>query len=141
MTLVDTATWVDFLHDRDTPATGMLDRLLSRERIILGDLVWYELLRGFRRDSDFELAHSLLEPLERRQLVTPEVSRAAVGHFRLLRNQFQTAPDTVSMMVASYCLEYDVPLLFSKPVFHVIAGHLGLQDRMRSGASSETPWT
>ncbi len=129
MTLVDTRTWVDFLHQRDTPATALLDALLSQERIILGDLVRYELLTGFRRDADFELVESTLAPLECQPLVTPESTRLAIGHCRTLRSRHQASPDTVSMMLASHCLIHRLPLLFSNPVFVPMVNHLGLMDR------------
>ena len=130
MMLIDTRTLVDYLHDQQTPQTTLLDRCLSRERIIIGDLVYYELMRGFRRDSDLQLARPVLEPLERQTLSYPTSIAASIEHYRFLRNYCDTTPPTTTILLAAHCLLGNSPLLFSDPAFEPMVERLGLIDRL-----------
>ena len=130
MTLIDTRTMVDYLHGDRTPQTRLLDEQLGRERFILGDLVYYELLRGFRRDADYQLARSILQPLERHALVSEQSIAAGIDFFRELRACCDASPATTTMLLASHCLLNDLPLLFSDPDFSPMVRHLGLNDRL-----------
>lgn len=131
MTLVDVRTLVDYLHAQHTPQTELLDSILGRERVILGDLVYYEVMRGFRRDSDYQLALSVLEPLEQQPLSYRQSVASGIEHFRLLRNQANATPPTTAMLLASHCLLKGLPLLFSDPVFAPMVDRLGLIDRLQ----------
>jgi len=48
MIVVDTSVWVDYFNGRPTPAADRLDSLLSREPLVIGDLILAEVLQGFR---------------------------------------------------------------------------------------------
>lgn len=129
MTLVDTRTWVDFLHRNNTPQARLLNSLLGRERVLMGDLVYYELLCGFRRDSDYRLALSALQRLEHRQLISEETIPAAAENYRLLRECCNTAADSTAVFLATHCVLNNLPLLFTGPEFSPMVTHLGLSDR------------
>ena len=131
MTLVDIRTLVDYLHALHTPQTVLLDQILGHERVILGDLVYYEVMRGFRRDADYQLARSVLEPLERHSLSYRQSVASGIEHFRLLRNQAHCTPSTTTMLLASHCLLEGLPLLFSDAVFAPMVDRLGLVDRLQ----------
>jgi len=130
MMLIDTRTLVDFFHQRDTPQTLLLDRQLGCEQLLLGDLVYYQVMRGFRRDSDLELAQSVLQPLQRQALVTEESVAAGIAHYRKLRACCDASPATTAMFLATHCLLHEQPLLFSDPAFAPMVTHLELYDRL-----------
>ena len=46
--LVDTSVWIDYLRDAPTPPAERLDRLLGQGRLLLGDVILLEVLRGAR---------------------------------------------------------------------------------------------
>ena len=130
MTLVDTRTLVDFLHHEQTPQTALLDRILSTERVIIGDLVYYELMRGFRRDSDYQLALSVLQALEQQPLSTPQSVAAGIEHYRFLRNSCDSTPPTTTVLLAAHCVLEGLPLLFTDPAFEPMVTRRGLIDRL-----------
>ena len=130
MMLIDTRTLVDFFHQRDTPQTLLLDRQLGCEQLLLGDLVYYQVMRGFRRDSDLELAQSVLQPLQRQALVNEESIAASIAYFRKLRACSNASPGTTTLFLTTHCLLNDLPLLFSNPAFQPMVTHLGLFDRL-----------
>ncbi len=55
MILVDTTVWVDWLRDRDTPATLFLDELLEEGDACLAPVILQELLQGARCESALNL--------------------------------------------------------------------------------------
>ncbi len=60
MILVDTTVWIDYFNGRITPETTTFDKLLSTEKVIMGDIILAEVLQGFRNDQDFETARQAL---------------------------------------------------------------------------------
>jgi predicted nucleic acid-binding protein len=48
MVVVDTSTWIDYIHGALTPETDALDYELSQNAVITGDLIVAEFLQGFR---------------------------------------------------------------------------------------------
>ena len=64
MIVVDSSVWVDYFNGVIAPHTELLDRLLSQERLLIGDVILMEVLQGFRSDSDFRNAREILDALE-----------------------------------------------------------------------------
>jgi predicted nucleic acid-binding protein len=61
--VVDSSVWIDFFNDADHPAVGLLSLMLDRGevRIVVPDLVLYEVLRGFRHEADYRAAKRMME--------------------------------------------------------------------------------
>ena len=62
MLVVDSSVWIDFFADRSTAASEELERLLydGRTRLVVPDLVLYEVLRGFRHERPMRQARQVL---------------------------------------------------------------------------------
>lgn len=52
MLVVEPTVWVDYFNGQINPETDYLDRILSEELTLVGDLVLAETLQGFRQDKD-----------------------------------------------------------------------------------------
>jgi predicted nucleic acid-binding protein len=83
-------------------------------------------LCGFRRNADFQQAKSLLESCEFRPMGGKTVALAAAGNYRLLRKAGITVRKTIDMLIGSYCLLHQLPLLHADRDFDALAEHLGL---------------
>lgn len=127
MVLVDSSVWIDYFNGRDTPTTSKLDALLSSTIVAVGDLILAEVLQGFRSDTDYNTARSLLLELEFHTLGGLDMGLKAAGHFRTLRKQGITVRKTVDCFIASYCIEHELPLLYSDRDFDPFTEYLGLQ--------------
>ena len=68
MILVDSSVWIDYFNGKVTWQTDLLDSYLSNLPVIMGDLIFTEVLQGFKSDKDFKAARSFLEPLPFRQM-------------------------------------------------------------------------
>ena len=63
MIIVDSSVWIDYFNGRDTPQTDKLDELLGIELLGIGDMIFTEVLQGFRLDQDYRTAKKVLTSL------------------------------------------------------------------------------
>ncbi|WP_370050565.1 PIN domain nuclease [Mariprofundus sp. EBB-1] len=127
MMLVDSSVWIDYFNGRQTPETDALDRALGVDEVIIGDLMLTEVLQGFRKDADFHKAHELLNELPVVTMLGPEAAIRAAENYRSLRKHGVTVRKTIDVMIASYCIEHDLPLLYSDRDFDPMVEILHLQ--------------
>lgn len=113
MLVVDSSVWIDFFNDADHPSVELLDQLLDHGevRIVVPDLVLFEVLRGFRLESELRQARRLLETLTIEPTGSRELALAAVHHYRSLRAHGVTVRSAIDVLVASFCIENDYALL------------------------------
>jgi len=125
--LVDSSIWIDYFNGRITPETDLLDRSLGVDEVIIGDLIVTEVLQGFRKDADFHKARELLGTLPVVAMLGPEAAVEAAENYRRLRKQGVTVRKTIDVMIASYCIEHNIALLYSDRDFDPMVKHLHLQ--------------
>jgi hypothetical protein len=128
MVLVDSSVWIDFLGNSIGHKIELLATMIRRdERVLLGDLVLAEVLQGVRSDREFRIVKKALLSLESVQLVTPSLAIKSAQNYRLLRGAGITVRKTIDCLIATWCIEHGVPLLFSDRDFQPFVEHLGLQ--------------
>lgn len=129
MLVVDSSVWIDFFVDRPTAACDELDRLLAdgHTRLVVPDLVLYEVLRGFRDERALRQARLLLQTLSVEPCGGEDIALAAAEHYRLLRARGITVRSSIDVMIAAFCIERDYLLLHSDRDFDAIAAHRGLR--------------
>jgi len=127
--VVDSSVWIDFFADRSTAASEVLERLLydGRTRLVVPDLVLYEVLRGFRHERPMRQARQVLQTLSVEPCGGEDVALAAAGHYRHLRARGITVRSSIDVMVAAFCIERDYLLLHSDRDYDAIAAHRGLR--------------
>lgn len=130
MILVDTSVWIDYFNGRPTRQTDYLDSILGVEPIGIGDLILVEILQGFRTESGYRKAKALLLDLPIFEMVTVERAVRAADNYRFLRRRAVTVRKTVDMLIATFCIDHDLPLLFSDRDFEPFAVHLTLRKAM-----------
>ncbi len=127
MILVDSSVWIDFFGGAKTPQVELLDSLLDRERLAVGDLILTEVLQGFRNDREFDLARKTLDAFTRVELGGGEIAVQAAKNFRILRGLGITVRKTINTIIATRCIEDGHTLLHSDRDFEAFATHLGLR--------------
>ncbi|MBF0241559.1 MAG: PIN domain nuclease [Desulfamplus sp.] len=128
MILVDTSVWVDFFNGNESNKTEQLEHFLSSTIIVVGDLIAAELLQGFRSDKDYETAKSLLQECTLVQLCNIDLAVKSAQNYRILRKKGITIRKTIDTIIATYCIENKIPLLFSDRDFEPFVSCLNLQD-------------
>lgn len=126
MIVVDTSVWIDYFNGVASPHTDLLDQLLSRERLVIGDIILTEVLQGFRRDTDFRQAQALLDTLEFRPMLGREIALLSAKNYRKLRRAGVTVRKTIDVIIGSFCVQNRHRLLHTDRDFDQIEKHLGL---------------
>lgn len=127
MIVVDTSVWVDYFNGTQTPQTDILHAMLGQQIIVIGDLIYIEVLQGFNSDKDFNTARQLLDTLVFREMVGREIALKSAGNYRFLRRQGITVRKTIDVIIGTYCMESNMALLHADKDFDVLETHLGLQ--------------
>ena len=113
MLVVDSSVWIDFFNGADQPAAQLLEQLLDHGevRLVVPDLVLFEVLRGFRHERDYRQARLLMQTLSVESVGGNETVLAAAQHYRSLRDQGITVRSSIDVLVATFCIERDYALL------------------------------
>lgn len=130
MILVDSSVWIDYFRGAETPQAERLDRLLGEEPIATGDLILTEVLQGFDKERDFMQAQKLLTSLTIIELGGREIAVRAAQNYRKLRAMGVTTRKTIDTIIATRCIESDLPLLYSDRDFDPFVEKLGLRSAM-----------
>jgi len=127
MLVVDTTVWIDYFNGRFTPETDYLDRILSEELILVGDLILAETLQGFRSDRDFKRAQTALEKFEQGNMVNGELALQSAKNYRVLRKKGITVRKTIDCLIATFCIAENHALLHCDSDFDGFEKYLGLR--------------
>ena len=127
MIVVDSSVWIDYFSGKKTPAAEKLDSLLGDTPIAAGDLMLVEVLQGFRTDSDFATARELLMSLTVVNMLNTSIALSSAANFRTLRKKGITVRKTIDTIIATYCIENGLALLYSDKDFQPFRQHLNLQ--------------
>lgn len=129
MLVVDSSVWIDFFAGAEHPAVDQLTQLLDHGevRIVVPDLVLFEVLRGFRHERDLRQASLLMQGLSIEICGGKDTAMAAVRHYRDLRATGCTVRSVINVLVAAFCIENDYVLLHKDRDFDALDARRGLK--------------
>jgi predicted nucleic acid-binding protein len=127
--VVDSSVWIAYFNAADDPAALMLDQLLDHGevRLVVPDLVLFEVLRVFRHERDHRRARLLMETLSIEAVGGADMALAAAQHYRSLRAQGVTVRSPIDVLVATFCIERDYALLHRDRDFDAFEDLRGLR--------------
>jgi predicted nucleic acid-binding protein len=125
--LVDSSVWIDFFNGRVSAHTDLLARLIPRQTLLVGDLIYIEVLQGFRHQREFERARRALDQLPYADMLGRELAVASAQNYRSLRQRGITIRKTIDVMIATFCIRNGHILLHGDRDFAPMAEHLGLR--------------
>ena len=131
MILVDTSVWIDYFNGKETQHTDVLDRGLVDGIVAIGDLIFLEILQGFRKDNEYKKAKSSLLTLEQYEMLNSQLALKCAENYRALRKKGITIRKTTDVVIATFCIENNMPLLFSDKDFLPFAQKLKLKSVLR----------
>lgn len=113
MLVVDSSVWIDFFAGHAGAALNTLRALLAdgEVRIVVPDLVMFEVLRGFRYERDFRQARTLMETLSIEPVGGAELALEAAQHYRSLRARGTTVRSGIDVLIAAFCIDRGYALL------------------------------
>ena len=127
MILVDSSVWIAYFNGIENWQANMLDRLLSEELILIGDLILTEVLQGFKYDKDFRNAKEFMSALPFYEMCGYDMSVKSASNYRKLRKKGITVRRTIDVMIGTFCIEKKVMLLHDDHDFEPLERELGLK--------------
>ena len=127
MILVDSSVWIDYFRGTETPQVEVLDGLLGRTRLAIGDLIVVEVLQGVHDEKEFNLVRKTLDAFTQVELVGHDIAVKAARNYRALRGMGITVRKTIDSIIATRCIESGLTLLHSDRDFLPFVEHLGLK--------------
>ena len=129
MLVVDSGVWIDYFNAAANPARDVLRRLLhdGEVRLVVPDLVLFEVLRGFRSERELRTARALLEGLSIERVGSLATALEAVHHYRSLRAAGITVRNSIDVLIATFCIEHDYALLHRDRDFDAFEDLRGLR--------------
>ena len=126
MILVDTSIWIDYFNGIENKETNILDIALIDGTVAIGDMIVMEILQGFRNDQDYNKAKKSLATLEQYEMFGQSMVIKCADNYRALRKRGITIRKTADVIIASFCIDKKIPLLFSDRDFMPFVKHLNL---------------
>jgi predicted nucleic acid-binding protein len=85
-----------------------------------------EVLQGFRHDKDYNAACKVFEDVTIFEMLGVKMAIKSAENFRALRKRGITVRKTADVIIATFCINQKLPLLFSDKDFKPFVKHLGL---------------
>lgn len=126
MILADTSVWIDYLNGKESVLTNTLDNALIDGTVLIGDLILLEVLQGIKSEKEYNKTKTALATLELYDMFGRSMVEKCAENFRFLRKKGITIRKTNDVIIATFCIENNVPLLFSDRDFIPFVDHLGL---------------
>ena len=127
MIVADTSVWIDFFNGADSPGVGSLRAAITNAEVIMGDLILTEVLQGFRSDKNYRTVRDRLMTLGIVTLGGRNIALEAADNYQRLRTKGVTVRKTIDMIIATYCIRHNLPLLHGDRDFDPMQRYLGLQ--------------
>lgn len=89
-------------------------------------MIFLEILQGFKSDKNFNRAKIILESLDRFEMFGHGMALKSAENYRALRRKGITIRKTNDVIIATFCIENQIPLLFSDRDFIPFVEKLGL---------------
>ena len=126
MILVDTSVWIDYFNGEINTHTDALDASIITGTVAIADIIFLEILQGFRNDKDYTVAKKRLSLLDQYAIFNPSSVESCAENYRALRKKGFTIRKTNDVIIATFCIKNKIPLLYSDRDFDPFVQHLGL---------------
>jgi predicted nucleic acid-binding protein len=126
---VDSSVWIGYFNGHDSAQTRALDTLLddSANELVVLDVVLMEVLRGFRRERDWQLARQAFAALPVATAGGETVALAAAALYRDLRRAGVTVRSPIDLLVGAWCMHNGCALIHDDRDFDGMHSLMGLQ--------------
>ena len=127
MIFLDSTVLIDYFNGKNNWQVEVLDSILGRELVVIGDYVLTEVLQGFRSDKEFQKAKTILLSFPCFDIGGKEMALQSAKNYRYLRKKGVTVRKTIDSMIATFCIENKLTLLHNDKDFEPFVKYLKLK--------------
>ena len=127
MIFLDSTVLIDYFNGRNNWQVEILDSILGRELVVIGDYVLTEVLQGFRSDKEYQKAKTILLSFPCFDIGGKEMALQSAKNYRYLRKKGITVRKTIDAMIATFCIENNFTLLHNDKDFDPYSKYLKLK--------------
>ncbi|MDD3558557.1 MAG: PIN domain nuclease [Melioribacteraceae bacterium] len=127
MIFLDSTVLVDYFNDINNWQVEVLDSILGKELVVIGDYVLTEVLQGFRSNKEYQEAKTTLLSFPCYDIGGIDNAIKSANNYRSLRKKGITVRKTIDVMIATFCIENDFILLHNDKNFDQFEKHLKLK--------------
>jgi len=130
VTVCDTSIWIDYFNGVESALTDKLDELLHFGQVVILDIILLEILQGFRSDKEYKIARELLSALPIEQALDSNAALDAAENYRILRKKGISIRTSVDLIIATWCIKNNVPILHNDRDYNLIGTELPLMNSL-----------
>jgi len=127
MIFLDSTVLIDYFNDNDAWQVEVLDSILGKELVVIGDYVLAEILQGFKKDKEYQSAKTVLLSFPCYNIGGKNNAIKSADNYRILRKKGITVRKTIDVMIATFCIENDFKLFHNDKDFNPFEKHLKLK--------------
>lgn len=111
MVLIDTSAWVEYINGGDPAICRKVDAALTEDIVVMGDLIYCEVLQGLYHPKQRDEVRELLLALPQFEMVGFENAERASANYRQLRGMGVTIRKTIDVLIGTFCAENGIALI------------------------------
>lgn len=127
MIFLDSTVLIDYFNGEKNWQVDVLDSILGKELVVIGDYVLTEVLQGFRNDRDFKKAKTILLSFPCFDIGGKDTALQSAKNYRFLRKKGITVRKTIDAMIAAFCIMNNFTLLHNDKDFYPFVKFLNLK--------------
>ena len=125
--IVDTSIWISYYNSLKDEKSELVNKLIDQDEIIVLPVILQETLQGIKKDSVFALTKELLLSYHFLSIDPVYYAIRSAELYRFLRKKGTTIRKPNDCLIASICIENDIPLFHNDKDFDNIAKHTSLK--------------
>lgn len=131
LVIADSGVWIDYFNGQFTPHTDFLDTQIVEGNVALFDVILMEVLQGFRQPKSYQVAKTLLNSLDCYAILGKNNAILYADYYRKLRQKGITIRKSNDVMIAGFCIENTLALLFTDKDFLPFVTYLDLTPALK----------
>ncbi len=127
MIFLDSTVLIDYFNGSNNWQVKVLDSILGKELVVIGDYVLTEVLQGFRNEKVKKKKKTILLTFPCYDIGGKEMALQSAKNYRYLRKKGMTIRKTIDTMIATFCIENKFTLLHNDKDFEPFTKYLSLE--------------
>ena len=125
--VADSSAWIAAYRPEPSLVKEHMVDAIQNHLVLVPDLVLVEVLRGIKTERKANEVALEFNKFKKIEVAGHSMALRAAAVYRFLRAKGITVRGTVDLLIATWCIENNVPLLHSDRDFEGFEEHLGLR--------------